>query len=363
MPNSGLESAVNKIVRGLIALSILVCGSGMKVSAQVPGSCWHYITGITLPFNGAYDCIYAGLGGGGVPTYNCKLWDPGPNCLPAAAPGETCPTCGGAGGSSPGSSPGSSRPSAGSPISLVTGNTFIDETDLRIPGLSGGLSLTRRWNSLWPSSQTSLQTGLFGPNWRSTYEERIFMGSDNYVKYSRSDGSFWSFAGGGTLTLVAPANVAATLATDSNFTEWILSFQNGEQRIFSFSSGSLTAIIDRNGNATQLTYDNLNRLTTVTDPGGRHLYFGYQNNSSYLVTSVTSDVGISLSYSYNSQGRLTQVTEPDQTTLNFSYDSNSNITSVIDSAGKVIESHTYDSLGRGLTSSRANGVEAVTVSY
>ena len=39
------------------------------------------------------------------------------------------------------------------------------------------------------------------------------------------------------------------------------------------------------------------------------------------------------------------------------------ITAVTDSNGKILESHTYDGLGRGLTSSRANGVEAVSVTY
>jgi len=189
------------------------------------------------------------------------------------------------------------------------------------------------------------------------------MADDNYVTYTRSNGSFWSFGGGGTLSAVAPSNVVATLTADSGLTQWTLTFQNGERRTFSYTSGSLTSIIDRNGNATQLTYDGLNRLVTVTDPGGRHLYFSYANNTSYLVTGVTSDVGISLAYAYDSQGRLSQVTNPDLSTLSFAYDSNSMITSVTDSNGKILESHTYDSQGRGLTSSRANGVEAVTVSY
>lgn len=274
------------------------------------------------------------------------------SCAPPDTPPPCCPTCNGCGNA------------GGAPISFVDGNTYIVEADVKIPGLSSGLALARTWNSKWPSTLSSFQVGFFGPNWRSTYEERIFVGGDHYVKYLRSDGGFWSFAyAGAAYALVAPANATATLTLDSSFTQWTLTFQNGEKRIFSFTSGSLTSIIDRNGNSTLLSYDSLNRLTTVADPGGRHLYFSYGSSSSYLVTGVTSDVGISLTYSYDSQGRITQVTKPDSTTLSFTYDSNSLITAVKDSAGVVLESHTYDSQGRGLTSSRASGVEAVTVSY
>ena len=123
--------------------------------------------------------------------------------------------------------------------------------------------------------------------------------------------------------------------------------------------------MDRNGNITQLTYDSSYRLTTVTDPASRHLYFSYASPTSYLVTSVTSDVGISLSYAYDGQGRLIQYTKPDQTTVSFQYNDPISflITAVLDSNGPVLESHTYDSHGIGLTSSRAGGVEAVTVTY
>jgi len=119
----------------------------------------------------------------------------------------------------------------------------------------------------------------------------------------------------------------------------------------------------RNANTTTFQYDQLNRLTSATDPGNRHLYFGYVSNSSYLVASVTTDAGISLSYSYDSQGRLVQVTNPDSTTISFSYNSQSLITAITDFNGKTLESHTYDSLGRGLTSSRSGGVDAVTISF
>jgi YD repeat-containing protein len=338
---------MNRILGSLIVLTMMVCGDGFVASAQGPDDCWYWI-GVSGPLNpplGAFDCqCFDGC--------SCKMWKAGASCAPAAAPPETAP--------GPGPCPGGCQ--GGGPINLKTGNTYIEETDARVPDLGGGLTLLRTWNSMWPPTQAAFQTtGLFGLNWRSTYEERVFQGSDDYMKYSRSDGSFWSIAGG---SVDAPSSVSGVyLAINPSYTQYVMTFQNGEQRTFSYTSGSLTAITDRNGNTTQLTYDSLNRLTTVTDPGGHHLYFGYQNNSSYLVASVTSDVGISLSYAYDSRGRLTQVTEPDLTTLNYSYDSNSNITSVTDSAGKIIESHTYDSFGRGLTSSRANGVEAITVSY
>jgi len=253
-------------------------------------------------------------------------------------------------------------PSAGNPISLASGNTFIEQADVKLPGLSGGLRLVRMWNSVWPSNEGTFQVGLFGSNWRSTFEERVFVDNDHYIKYARGDGSFWAFGyNGTTYGVAAPANITATLAYGSTY--WTLSFQNGEQRLFDVNSGNLVAIIDRNGNTTQVAYDATARLTTVTDPASRHLYFGYGSGTSRLVTSVTSDVGISLSYSYDSQGRLSQVTYPDLTTISFTYNSQSLITAVTDSNGKTLESHTYDSNNRGLTSSQAGGVQAVTASY
>jgi YD repeat-containing protein len=247
------------------------------------------------------------------------------------------------------------------PITLTTGNTFIVQNDLSLPGLGGGLSLKRTWNSMWPPSQLSSQIGIFGPNWRSTYEDRVFNGSDGNIKYSRADGSYWSFTSGTTPQLISPANLVATLIIGTPYNT--VTFQNGEQRRFDSTSGSLTAIIDPNGNTATVSYDGTNRLVTVTDAVARHLYFNYPNGSSRLVSSVTSDFGVSLSYVYDVQNRLSVVTFQDGSTATFAYDANSLVTSVTDSQGKILEAHTYDSKGRGLTSSQANGVNAVTITY
>jgi YD repeat-containing protein len=329
-------------IRILIACLVLICGLGSDLFAQ-SGSCKHYATGIEKNLDGTWPPGYSDANCTWEPSlsYSCAFY----TCPSPYDRTETRGSC----------------PSCSSPISLSSANTTIEENDVRIPGLAGGLTLTRTWNSIWPFTQIAYQTGLFGPNWRSTYEERIFMGSDNLVRYARSDGSFWSFGGSGPLYPVAPGNVTAALTTDSPTTQWTLAFQSGEKRIFSYTTGSLTAIVDRNGNTTQISYDALNRLVSVTDPGGRHLYFGYANSSSWLITSVSSDVGISLGYAYDSSGRLVQVTEPDLTTLSYSYDANSMITTVTDSNGKVLEAHTYDVCGQGWTGSRAGGVESVSL--
>jgi YD repeat-containing protein len=142
-----------------------------------------------------------------------------------------------------------------------------------------------------------------------------------------------------------------------------MAFKNGSKRLFNGSTGLLVAVIDRNGNATQLLYDGSSRLITVTDPASRQINFTYFSPSSRLVSTVTSDAGITYFYAYDDQGRLTQITRPDNTMISFQFDSNSNITAVLDTNGKVMESHTYDAVNRGLTSSRANGIEAVTVTY
>jgi len=172
---------------GLLAIILtLVC---MSAVAQTPsGNCvgvWHGYNCTTdpndpcdLPPPGAWGCF----AGGNFDLY-CYVWTN--ECAPVngaseCAPGKRCLAC-------------ERAAAAGHPINLANGNVFIDQTDLAVPGLGGGLALARVWNSILPDSQSAFNTGIFGSHWRSNYEERIFVGSDNFIKYMRGDGSFWSF--------------------------------------------------------------------------------------------------------------------------------------------------------------------------
>jgi YD repeat-containing protein len=342
-----MEGIVFKRMSYSLFLSVaLLCALGRPAAAQsqspIPSNCmptilWYYPD--PLPFGWFFYLSYPGTYGYLIAAMTCA---------------PPCPSCN----------------NAGKPIELATGDTSITEQDIRIPGLGGGLSLSRTWNSVWPSGLASFETGMFGPLWRSTYEERIVTGTDNFVRYIRGDGTFWSFGSAGPVTLWAGSGpggpaVEVILNTDTSTNPYFtLTFGNGEQRRFNSTNGNLIAIIDPNGNTTTITYDSSGRLSTITDPVSRTMTFTYGNSTfPGLATSVSTSAGISYSYSYDSQGRLSQVTKPDTTTVSFTYDSQSRITTVTDSNGKVLESHTYDSSNRGLTSSQANGVQAITITY
>lgn len=339
----------------VFVVGLLVCAWSLGAAAQ---NC-------TTTVSCAVYSMYS-IGGGCIPTLPATafggVWD-GPwewqaqvkNAV--CAPKPRCLTCEAA--------QAAAAAAAGRPIDLASGDTYITQVDVRVPGLGGGLTLARTWNSVFGSP------GIFGTNWTSTYEEKMVIDStDGYMEYARGDGGLWSFgfigydgSGDPQFTVAARGSESPTLSQMP--TVWTLKFQNGEQRTFDRTSGLLLFITDRNGNTTTLGYDTSSRLVTVTDPASRHLYFSYGGASPYLVTSVTSDFGISLSYVYDGFGRLTQYTKPDNTTVSFQYnDPNPNlITSVMDANGKILESHTYNSCTQGLTSSRAGGVEAITIIY
>jgi len=255
----------------------------------------------------------------------------------------------------------------GAPINLSTGNVWICETDYSLPGLSGGLQLTRTWNGMWQNVAPPAVAGIFGHSWQTNFEERLFFPDANSITYYRGDGSSWVFGLNGAVSaqywsVVSPATgVNARLSNSAN--QYSLTLPDGTQRVFS-QSGLLLAMVDRNGNQTTLTYDGANRLSGVTDPAGRSITFSYSDaNNPSEATTVRDSVGVIANYTYDTSSRLVQVTYADGSSLNFAYGSNSVITSVTDGQGKVLEAHTYDAAGRGLTSSRAGGADLVTVNF
>jgi len=255
---------------------------------------------------------------------------------------------------------------AGQPVNLSTGDVWVSKADYSVPGLAGGLSLTRTWNSLWSQTTPPFSAGMFGIGWTSDFEERLQVLANSNVKYWRGTGNTWTFhpitCSGCASSLITPPNQHATISLNSTTNLYTITFADGATKTFN-SSGYLTALKDRNGNISNITYDASNRITNITSPGGQSLTFTYGlAQDPNRVTAIRDAVGTVATYSY-SNSLLTNATYADGGQNNYSYDAANNITSVTDDQGKVLETHTYDSSGRGLTSARANGVDSVTIQY
>jgi RHS repeat-associated protein len=254
---------------------------------------------------------------------------------------------------------------AGAPINLTNGDTWIEETDYSLPGLGGGITLTRTWNSLWPSMGPVELAGTFGHSWRSTFNERLQTLAGGGIKYWRANGSAWLFSFDSLnhiYTLTAPFDEVGSLAFDSGTAQYTLTYKDGTQHVFN-NAGYLAAMIDRNGNTESIAYDASNRITQVTDAAARSITFSYNDaNNPNQATSVQDVTGTIATYTYVNT-LLTEVTYADGSVLNFAYDASQLILSVTDAQNKVYETHTYDGQRRGATSARANGVDLVTIFY
>ncbi len=129
---------------------------------------------------------------------------------------------------------GNGTPTASNPINLATGDTFISQSDLAIPGLGGGLSLSRTWHSQFPFGENVPISGMFGANWRSTYEENISVNSDGLVKYTRASGGIWTLGLVSTswplsYAMIAPSNGNVSVSYDG--LHWTLTYNTGETRV------------------------------------------------------------------------------------------------------------------------------------
>ncbi|MGH9801616.1 MAG: hypothetical protein ACRD82_14730, partial [Blastocatellia bacterium] len=121
----------------------------------------------------------------------------------------------------------------------------------------------------------------------------------------------------------------------------------------------LKSIIDRNGNTTTLTYSGSN-LTQVSDPVGRTLTFSYGSpNCAKCVSQVVAGkAGDPLqrivNYTYDGGRHLTKATDQLGKDYQYAYSGN-NLSQVTDRRGNVIKTLTYDTNGRAITQTFADG--------
>ncbi|WP_165987385.1 RHS repeat domain-containing protein [Streptomyces sp. YIM 98790] len=132
-----------------------------------------------------------------------------------------------------------------------------------------------------------------------------------------------------------------------------------EERTYD-AAGRLLTITDPRGHAasdplpytTSFTYDDADRITSQTLPGGGTESFSYDDYGS--PETFTDAAGRVTTYAYDVPGRLSQMTEPGGRTTSYAYDSAGNLASVTAPDGGTV-SYTYDAAGRQITQTTARG--------
>jgi|APLak6261658528_1056013.scaffolds.fasta_scaffold00207_1 RHS repeat-associated protein len=151
-------------------------------------------------------------------------------------------------------------------------------------------------------------------------------GSVSYSGYNSSNGQF---------TPETRSNAQLVLVS-SNPVVYQRRLSDGSLEEYSQSNGATVAprrvflkkLMDAQGNALTLNYDNQQRLTSITDATGRNTTFSYNNVAQpLLITAITDPFGRSAQLSYDSTGRLSSITDVIGLTSSFHY----NAAALIDS--------------------------------
>jgi RHS repeat-associated protein len=247
----------------------------------------------------------------------------------------------------------------GDPVNVTNGNMYLTQTDYRLPGIGDGLEISRTYNS---SSQTS---GLFGIGWSSILDESVVPYGNLLLRLNLPDGRGVYFKRNSVGAPFDPLPIfrfhgQIVQNVDNSYT---LSVREGDVHQFN-ANGKLTSLADPNGNTITLTLNGSGNPTTITDASGRTVTITYDSQSK--ISTISDSLGAIATYTRLSFNRLSTVTYADGSKYQFTYVISGNniwLATVKDALNNVLESHTYDSQGRALTSERAGGTNRYTLTY
>jgi len=126
------------------------------------------------------------------------------------------------------------------------------------------------------------------------------------------------------------------------------------------ADGELIGIRAPDGTETTFTFDDLGRITSLTDANGATVSFGYVGDAEAPAT-FTDASGSTRSFTYDDGGRITDAQWADGTSLEFGYDANGNLVMSENRRGEAID-YTYDSNGQLIAQSDGSSGE-VSYSY
>ena len=207
-------------------------------------------------------------------------------------------------------------------VYLHSGEFFLNETDLSIPGRGFDWTFQRTYRS------GVTFEGPLGHNWEFNYNRRLFVVTDTNLDTAQQAfpdaavGDVVRMDGGrtdlyeedGNGNLEAPTGFYTELEEKTNGTRVERDYAGTVVTYGEPDSAGLAPMIslaDRHGNKMRFEYNDLGQLVTVIDTLGRPITYSY--NADRRLEEITDFSGRVISFDFNSDGDLISVTSPSVT--------------------------------------------------
>ena len=223
-------------------------------------------------------------------------------------------------------------------VNVHNGNLYLSDDDVTLPGKGIPIQVSRSYNSRAGSFNSTYGHGWqfnvgMSLKYQDPYSSKVILFTDDdgtkhvFTELDGQDG-VWDAPPGMDLTLkYQSGSPAYYIITDKAQTKYT----------FDASTKRLEAIVDANGNVTDLAYNTDGTLKNMSDASGRMINFTYVNGK---LDSITGSQIPTVKYGYNTSGDLVSVTKQTSTgtilnVMSYGYDDWHNVTSVKDPKGNI----------------------------
>ena len=209
-------------------------------------------------------------------------------------------------------------------VNSYNGVLFFGQTDIETQNTQAPMQLRFYYNS----SATSADYG-YGLGFSLGYEMRYRINEIDGVVIETGDGRSDTYAKYGK-DYQAPAGVFSKVE-EYEYNKFVLTEKTGEKYFFDDAKyGKLTAITDRNGSKTTLTYQD-SLLTKIEDSFGHAINFTYRDG--LLITATATFLNGSITYEYDGLRRLKKRTDAMGNSTLYGYDKQNRINEITDANG------------------------------